>query len=215
MHRTLLALVGLIALTSAAIAGGDYYTRELSATNAGVCKAGTLSEMIYEGGNIHGHDASVFIACRQTPTKASWLFAAAETCAGGAICSSKLVQRIPSFFGGEGNWYESKSIRFNVLKYAKGTNCHVVPMKERILIDASIESDDASAWVCDTFDIYNGIGLDENMQFSKSASKPFVLIDAGSNPPRTNNDENRGVSELAIPAGDYTLNWVSEVINPQ
>jgi hypothetical protein len=201
MNRALLTLFLLTAPTCAAFAAGESYTRQLSATNAGMCDDGKLIEETFEGGNIHGFSSSVFVACLQTPNTATWVFTAAETCEGDTVCQKKPVNEPPKFFGTK-DWYERKRIIFNLSKYAKGTRCRIVAMKiAQSFDDLKMPLGDASVWVCDRFDTH------------QSNSKPFILKTVGPSAPTPDYNLDQKVTAVALGRENYTLDWVSEVID--
>lgn len=215
MNRKFLTLACFLTPVSLAVAGSESYTRQLTSTNAGACQNGTLAEAIQEYGNSHGFSSSVFVVCRQSAIEASWVLAAAQSCAGSRICNSQLAQQPLPFFGVKNFWDVHASpmtMRFNLLKYVKGTDCHVVPMKTKS--EAVPEPADASAWACAMFETYYGVGMNsDNGSFSLRASKPFVLTTTGPTGPKSGGDSDE-IVRLAIDPSSHTLEWVSEVIDP-
>ena len=98
-------------------------------------KQQTNVEQLHEGGNIHGFDSILLLACMQSTTDASWVLVSGTSCNDGSDkptrCDGRIVRAVPRFIVDENFWQAkdtpntSYPMLYNLLKFGVGENCRI------------------------------------------------------------------------------------------
>jgi hypothetical protein len=147
-----------------ALAGGEFYGRIADTASVRSCE-GKLIEQIHEGGNMHGFDGMLLLACMQSKTEASWVLLSGTSCYDGADnptkCAGRLVKAIPRFIVDENFWQAKETpsaaypMLYNLVKYGIGEKCKIVDQKYQTH-GSHNQSGVDRYWQCDNISTQDG-----------------------------------------------------------
>lgn len=159
-------------------AGGEFYGRTADTASIRSCE-GTLVEQLHEGGNIHGFDSILLLACMQSTTNASWVLLSGTSCNDESDkptrCNGRIIRAVPRFIVDENFWQAkdtpsaSYSMFYNLMKFGVGENCRVNQQRYEVH-GIYNHSDIDKYWQCDRLSVQDGVD-----DFTRGKWKPFRL----------------------------------------
>jgi hypothetical protein len=146
-------------------AGGEFYGRMADIASIRACE-GRLIEQLHQGGNIHGFDSILLLACMQSTTDASWVLLSGTSCNDGSEkptrCDGRIVRAVPRFIVDEDFWRAkdtpstSYPMLYNLLKFGIGENCRV--NKQRYEARGIYNHSEIDKyWQCENLSVQDGI----------------------------------------------------------
>jgi hypothetical protein len=192
-------------------AGGEFYGRTADAASIRSCE-GRLVEQLHEGGNIHGFDSILLLACMQSTTDASWVLLSGTSCSDGSDkptrCDGRIVRAVPRFIVDENFWQAkdtpntSYPMLYNLLKFGVGENCRINSQQyEARGIYNHSEVD--KYWHCDKLSVQDRID-----DFPRGKWKPFRLTTNSRKPidvMKVDDPSNIFGTHFVLPESAYTL----------
>jgi hypothetical protein len=192
-------------------AAGEYYGRIADTASVGSC-VGKLVEQIHEGGNIHGFDGVLLLACMQSETEASWVLLSGTSCYDQSDnqmkCGSRRVRSVPRIFIDEDFWKAKETpsaaypMLYNLLKYGIGEKCQVNEQKYEVhgFYNRSVTD---KYWQCKNVSIQDGIE-----DFARAKWKSFRLSTNSKTPIDVINSDDASTllgTHFVLPESVYTL----------
>lgn len=160
----------LIVASEPALASGEIYKRIVSETNVAKCGDGKIVERLHTGGNMHGFFSAYFLACLQSPERASWVLLSGISCDDPSDrpkrCDTKFARTLPPFVTDNEFWRQEEAgrgpyaVNYKLLRFGIGRDCHVVTQSYNQEGGSFAGKGSANAWLCEDIKAWDGTNFD-------------------------------------------------------